>query len=69
MWHVVGGDNSLIFSSLGLMVCDLWYFEDFEEKDYSLKQRMHEWMNEWISDKGVCRTSSAIPGLEIFTLV
>ena len=58
MWHVTclgGWTFSQNFSSLALTVCDLWYYEDLEEKDDS--------MNEWISDKAVYRTAPATPGL------
>ena len=46
-WHVTpdmfGGANILSnFSSLALTVCDLWYYEDLEEKAHWLNQ----WMNE-----------------------
>ena len=57
-WHVWGGwTSSQIFSSLALTVCDLWYYEDLEEKDESL--------NEWINDEAVYRTAPATPGLLI----
>ena len=40
MWHMtrLGGGQTFSqnFSSLALTVCDLWYFEDLEEKDDSL---------------------------------
>ena len=52
MSHVVG-----VTSSLALMVCDLWYIEDLEEKD----DRLNEWMN----DGGDCKTAPATPGLLI----
>ena len=42
------------FRSLDQMVWDLWYFEDLEEKDRSV--------NDFINDKGVCRTAPATPG-------
>ena len=55
-WHVIhdtwqvthggGWTFSQDFSSLALMVWDIWYLEDFEDKDYSII----EWMNEWIND-------------------
>ena len=69
MWHVTchmshvtccgGWTFSQYFSCLALMVCDLWYFEDLEEKDEWLSQ----WMNGWISDKDVFRRAPATPGL------
>ena len=37
------------------MVCDLWCFEDFEEKDQLL--------NYSVNYEGVCRTAPATPGL------
>ena len=43
-WHVTrsrGWTFSQNFSSLALTVCDLWYYEDLEEKDRSLSQRMN----------------------------
>ena len=50
----MGGEHSLKnFSSLALTVCDLWYFEDFEEKADSLNY------------EAVCRTAPATPGLLI----
>ena len=49
-WHVTrdtghmtrlgGWTFSQNFSSLALTVCDLWYYEDLEEKDESLNQLM-----------------------------
>ena len=46
MWHMTfdmlwGWTFSKNFSSLALTVCDLWYFEDLEEKD--------DWVNKWIN--------------------
>ena len=37
------------------MVLDWRCLEDLEEKD--------DWINEWMSDEGVCRTAPATPGL------
>ena len=60
-WHVThemfgGGVNILSnFSSLALTVCDLWYYEDLEEKD--------EWPNDWMNHEAVYRTAPATPGL------
>ena len=57
-WHVTclgGWTFSQIFSSLALTVCDLWNYEDLEEKDRSL--------NELINDEAVYRTAPATPGL------
>ena len=45
------------FSYLPLTVWKLWCFEDLREKDQS--------MTKLISDKGVCRTAPATPGLLI----
>ena len=47
--------SSQNFSSLALTVCDLWYYEDLEEKA--------DWINEWMSNKAVYRTAPATPGL------
>ena len=47
-WHVTrlgGWTFSQNFSSLSLTVCDLWYYEDLEEKD--------EWINKWINYEAV----------------
>ena len=58
MWHVTCfgvWTFSQNFSSLALTVCDLWYYEDLEEKDDSLNQS--------ISDEAVYRTAPATPGL------
>ena len=43
MWHMtrLGGWTLSQNSSLALTVCDLWYYEDLEEKD--------EWINEWMT--------------------
>ena len=58
MWHVWGGEYSLkYFSSLALTVCDLWYYEDLEEKD--------DWVTEWINYEAVYRTAPSTPGLLI----
>ena len=43
------------FSSLALTVCDLWYYEDLEEKAH--------WLTDWLNDKAVYRTALATPGL------
>ena len=60
MRHVWGGWTfSQNFSSLALTVCDLWYYEDLEEKGY--------WINELISNKAVYRTVLATLGLFIMT--
>ena len=40
-----GGELFQNVSSLALTVCDLWYFEDLEEKADSLT----DWLNEWIT--------------------
>ena len=44
-------------SSPALMVWELWCFEDLEEKDRSV--------NQLSTDRGVCRTAPATPGLLI----
>ena len=57
-WHVtcwVGWTFSQNFSSLALTVCDLWYYEDLEEKADSLAHK--------INDEAVYRTAPATPGL------
>ena len=58
-WHVWGGGwtFSQNFSSLALTVCDLWYYEDLEEKD------------EWINYEAVYRTAPATLGLLKTSLV
>ena len=55
MTRLGGWTFSQNFSSLALTVCDLWYYEDLEEKDDSL--------NELMNDKAVYRTAPATPGL------
>ena len=74
MWHVTRDtwhDTSHVtclwgwtfnqnFSSLALTVCDLWYYENLEEKAHSL--------NEWMNYEAVYRTAPAIPGLLIIVL-
>ena len=67
-WHLTcdmfGGGGwtfSQNFSFLTLTVCDLWYYEDLEEKD----DWLNEWINEWMYDEAVYRTSLATPGLLI----
>ena len=57
-WHVTclgGWTFSQNFSSLALTVCDLWYYEDLEEKADSLTELMN--------DEAVYRTAPATPGL------
>jgi hypothetical protein len=57
-WHVprLGGWTfSQNFSSLALTVCEIWYYEDLEEKD--------EWINQLINYEAVYRTAPATPGL------
>ena len=57
-WHMtcLGGRTfSQNFSSLALTICDLWYYEDLEEKDDSI--------NELINEEAVYRTAPATPGL------
>ena len=59
-WHMTCGEHCVRrwtlwqnFRSLTLMVLDLWCFEDLEEKD----------LNQWLGDRGDCRTAPATPGL------
>ena len=69
MWHVTsdtwhmtcfgGWTSSQNFSSLALTVCDLWYYEDLEEK----ADWVTEIINLLINDKAVYRTAPATPGL------
>ena len=59
-WHVTRlgvWTFSQNFSSLALTVCDLWYYEDLEEKADGLTQ--------WMNHKAVYRTVPATPGLLI----
>jgi hypothetical protein len=61
-WHVTrlgGWTFSQNFSSLALTVCDLWYYEDLEEKD----EWINEWINKLINYEAVYRTAPATPGL------
>ena len=63
MWHLTHRGwwaLSQNFRSLALMVWDLWWFEDREEK--------HQSVSDLINDGGVCRTAPAIPGLLIILL-
>ena len=63
MWHVTrfgGWTFSQNFSSLAHTVCDLWYYEDLEEKDDSL--------SESISDEAVYRTAPATQGLLVIMI-
>ena len=67
MWHITcdtdtwyvtclgGWTFSQNFSSLALIICDLWYYEDLEEKDDSITESMN--------DEAVYRTAPATPGL------
>ena len=44
MWHMTrlgGWTFSQNFSSLALTVCDLWYYEDLEEKDDSITELLN----------------------------
>ena len=54
-WHVTccGGWTF----SQNLMVSDIWYLEDWEEKAHGLSESMN--------NRGACRTASATPGLLI----
>ena len=61
-WHVTCLGRwtfSQNFSSLALTVCDLWYYEDLEEKDH--------WLNYLNNYEAVYRTAPATPGLLIMT--
>ena len=61
MWHVThlgGWTFSQNFSSLAHIVCDLWYYEDLEEKDESL--------NEW---RGCLKNSPGYTGSVKYCLV
>ena len=65
VWHVTccgGWTFSQNFSFLALLVCDLWYFEDLEQKAHGLSELMN--------DKVDCRTAPATPGLlnKVFAL-
>ena len=55
MWHVWGWTWYQNFSPLALPVCDLWYYEDLEEKAHLL--------NQWINHEAVYRTAPATPGV------
>ena len=67
MWHGICDTDTLHvtclggwafsqnFSSLALTICDLWYYEDLQEKDGSV--------TESINDEAVYRTAPATPGL------
>ena len=65
MWHVTHDIRHVTLdvrwtfykkvSSLALTIWDLWYSEDFEEKDCLL--------NEWMNDEAVFRTTPATLGL------
>ena len=60
IWHVTHGGGwtfSQSFSSLTLTVWDLWYLEDWEEKD--------RWRSDLINYEAVCRTAPATQGLLI----
>ena len=62
MWHMTGCGGwtcSQNFSSLDLTVCDLWYYEDLDEKAHGLT----DLINYLINYKAVCRTAPATPGL------
>ena len=62
-WHVTclgGWTFSQNFSSLALTVCDLWYYEDLEEKA--------DWFSQSVNYKAVYRTAPATLGLLIIIL-
>ena len=57
-WNVTslgGWTFSQNFSFLALTVCDLWYYEDLEEKAHGVTESMN--------DEAVYRTAPATPGL------
>ena len=61
IWHMtLRGRWTLCqnFRSLALMVWKLRWFEE-----YFHKVSLNQLMNEWISEKGVCKTAPATPGL------
>ena len=63
MWYVTcygGWTFSKNVSSLALNICDLWYFEDLEEKA--------DWLTDSLNDEAVCRTAPATQGL-LITLI
>ena len=44
-----GGTFSQNFNSLALTDCDLWYYEDLEEK----ADWLSDWLTDWLNDKAV----------------
>ena len=59
-WHMTFSQTfSQNFSSLALTVCDLWYYEDLEEKD--------DLLTELMNDKAVYRTAPTTRGLLIIS--
>ena len=63
-WHVTCCGGWTFFKnciSLALTVCDLWYYEDLEEKAHGI--------NQWINHKAVYRTAPATPGLLIIVVL
>jgi hypothetical protein len=63
-WHVTccgGWTFFKNFISLTLTVCDLWYYEDLEEKAHGI--------NQWINHKAVYQTAPATPGLLIIVVL
>ena len=62
MWHVIHRVwwtfyQNFVSLLIALTVCDLWYFEDLEEKD--------NWMNQLMNYQRVFRTAPPTPGLSI----
>ena len=57
--HALMVEDCAFSHKLDLTVCDLWYYEDMEEKTHLLT----EWMNELISEEAVHRTAMATLGL------
>ena len=58
MIHSVGWTFSQTFNSLALLVWDWQCLEDIWTKG-----SVNEWMNQWISHGGDCKTAPATPGL------
>ena len=57
MWHMMGGEHFLKMSAPQLLGLGI------ESVLMILNKRITQWMNQWISDKDVCRTAPATPGL------
>ena len=59
MTHIVGWTFAQNFSTLALLVWDWQCLEDI----CTNKGWVNQWMNEWVSDGGDCRTAPAAPSL------